>query len=105
MEPAEKEKKKIDVLLAEYQACHRNRDHYDSVRWTIGSIFIATSLTLFGISFLKEVRGNLMEVIFIAVFSVLLMLEKFSMLTNRAFTSELARILFKEQNHDLGKRR
>ncbi len=70
----ELEKKKIDVLLAEYQACHRNRNHYDSVCWTIGSIFIAISLTLFGISFIEEVRNGFWEVLLIGVLSVLLML-------------------------------
>lgn len=70
----DREKKKIDALLVEYQACHRNRNHYDSVRWTIGSIFIATSLALFGISFLKEVRERFIEVILITTFSLLLMI-------------------------------
>ncbi|NIO37996.1 hypothetical protein GTO27_09880 [Candidatus Bathyarchaeota archaeon] len=67
----EQQKKEIDVLLAEYQACHRNRNHYDSVRWTIGSIFMATSLALFGISFVEEQLG-ILEVLLIAVFSFFL---------------------------------
>lgn len=46
----------IDILLNEYQTCHRNRNHYDSVRWTIGSIFIVASLTLFGLSLEKNVE-------------------------------------------------
>jgi hypothetical protein len=45
----------IDILLNEYQSCHRNRNHYDSVRWTIGSIFIVASLTLFGLSLDKPI--------------------------------------------------
>jgi len=74
MESNELEKKRIDAFLAEYQACHRNRNHYDSVRWTIGSIFMATSFTLFGISFMETIRNNFMEVNLIAVFSILLTL-------------------------------
>ena len=53
---SEIEKMQINILLNEYQACHRNRNHYDSVRWTIGSLFIGASLTLFGISIVKEVE-------------------------------------------------
>lgn len=30
----------IDIWLAEYQACHQTRNHYDAVCWTIGSIFL-----------------------------------------------------------------
>jgi len=30
--------------LEEYRACYETRDHYDSVEWTIGSIFIAGAL-------------------------------------------------------------
>ena len=67
-EPNEMEKERIDVLLAEYQASHRNRNHYDSVRWTIGSILMAASLTLFGISFMEPVRNNFWDVILIAFF-------------------------------------
>lgn len=66
------EKKRVDVLLAEYRACYKNRDHYESVKWTIGAIFIAASLTLFGISFIKEVKGNLLEVGSLAFFSIAL---------------------------------
>jgi glucose uptake protein GlcU len=46
--------KEVDVSIGEYQACHRNRNHYDSVEWTIGSIFIAVSLALIGFSFTLE---------------------------------------------------
>lgn len=41
---------RLQILLAEYQACNMNRDHYDSVRWLIGSVFIGASLTAFGLS-------------------------------------------------------
>ncbi|MEM3448093.1 MAG: hypothetical protein QXP38_04320 [Nitrososphaerota archaeon] len=60
---------KISVLLAEYQAAHMNRDHYDSMRWTIGSIFIASSLTLLGISFLEPVAHYHLQVLAITSFS------------------------------------
>lgn len=71
MSLADREKAEIDILLAEYQACHTNRNHYDNLRWTIGSIFIASSLALFGISFMNEVRLPI-EVIMMASFSLLL---------------------------------
>ncbi len=48
-----KRDKELDILLAEYQAAHVNRDHYDSIRWIIGSIFIAASFTVLGISFVE----------------------------------------------------
>jgi hypothetical protein len=66
----DREKLQIDVFLNEYQACHRNKDHFDSVRWTIGSIFVGASLTLFGISFGKQV----VEVLLASIFSFLLMI-------------------------------
>lgn len=70
----DEEKKRIDILVGEYQACHSNRNHYDSVRWTIGAIFIAASLTLFGISFVEEVRSNFIHVNLIGFFSLAWML-------------------------------
>ena len=66
----DKDRNKINVLLEEYQACHRNRNHYDSLRWTIGSIFIATSLALFGLSFGRRFE----EIFVIAIFSYFLIL-------------------------------
>jgi hypothetical protein len=65
-------RKEVDILLAEYQAAHMNRDHYDSVRWTMGSIFIVGSLTLFGISFAEPVVGMPLQVGLLAVVSVIL---------------------------------
>lgn len=62
-----------DVLLAEYRACHMNRSHYENIAWTIGSIFIVASLTLFGISFVEEVRHSIFEVVLLASFSMVLM--------------------------------
>jgi len=49
-----------------------NRDHYDSVRWTIGSIFIVGSLTLFGISFVEPVVRMPLQVALLAGVSVIL---------------------------------
>ncbi len=62
-------KMEIDVLLAEYQASYMNRDHYDSLRWTIGALFIGASLATFGISFLVQ---GFVEVFLTILFSELL---------------------------------
>ena len=62
------DKTNVEVLLTEYRACHMNRDHYESVKWMIGSIFIAASFTLLGISFVREVRN--VEVALLASFSL-----------------------------------
>jgi len=63
----------VKALLAEYEACHTNRNHYDSVRWTIASLFIGFSLTTFGVSFLKE-ANTIVPVLLLASFSILLFL-------------------------------
>lgn len=63
------EKTQISILLGEYQACHRTRNHYDSVRWTIGTIFIGTSLGLFGLS----ASSNIDIVLLSGAFSIGLM--------------------------------
>lgn len=60
----------VEIWLAEYQACQETRNHYDSVRWIIGSIFIGASLTLFGISF----GTSFIEVVVSAIFSILLVI-------------------------------
>ena len=73
-EISEIRKEDIDVLLAEYRACHTNRDHYSNIKWIIGSIFIAASFTLFGLSFLDEVKGGVVEVGLLAFLSLVLML-------------------------------
>jgi hypothetical protein len=65
---------RIEVLLAEYQASYMNRDHYDSVRWLIGSIFIAASFTLLGASFLDPVARDIRAVGFLGIISIVLML-------------------------------
>ena len=54
----------VNILLNEYQACHRNRNHYDSVRWTIGSIFIGASLALFGLSLTMHIVVVLLAFVF-----------------------------------------
>ena len=37
----------IQALLAEYDACYMTLDHFDSMQWTIGSIFIVGVLNIF----------------------------------------------------------
>jgi hypothetical protein len=64
--------KKIDILLAEYQNTLGNRNHYESVQWTIGTLFIAASLTSLGVSFLRDVSCNSEAVLMICIFSLLL---------------------------------
>jgi len=49
-----------------------NRNHYDGVRWTIGSIFIGASLALFGISFLNSMVNNPRAVYSTSIFSLAL---------------------------------
>jgi hypothetical protein len=41
----------VKVWLAEYDAAIQTRNHYDSTRWLIGSIFIAIIFTMFAASF------------------------------------------------------
>lgn len=62
--PNDHEKLQIDIFLNEYQACHQTRNHYDSVRWTIGSIFIGASLALFGLSLDKPLVAVLLAFFF-----------------------------------------
>jgi hypothetical protein len=57
----------LQVLLASYQAAIMSRDHYDSVRWTIGSVFIGAELATYGISFLSTL--GLAEITALAIFS------------------------------------
>jgi hypothetical protein len=51
-------KEQLEIWLAEYAAANSTRDHYDSTRWLIGSIFIAAIFTLFASSFLDPVARN-----------------------------------------------
>jgi hypothetical protein len=64
-------KEVIDALLAEYNACHKTRDHYELIQWSIGSIFIASALLLLGVSFqIPKVDAN--GVVFMGVVSMVL---------------------------------
>lgn len=49
-----------------------NRDHYESVLWTMGTIFIAASVTLFGLSYYQSPKPE--EVLLMGIFSVVLFL-------------------------------
>jgi len=63
----------LNALLAEYEACYKTRDHYDSVEWTIGSIFIASSLFLLGVSFeISPTKITFVSVVSLCVVSLLL---------------------------------
>ena len=67
-------KKKIDVLLNEYQACYRDRNHFDGLIWTIGGVFAALSLASVSASFLQGIAMKPLEVNVMAIFSIALML-------------------------------
>lgn len=51
-----------------------NRFHYEGIYWTMGTILVATSLALFGISFLKDLAGTgeFERVALMALFSLFL---------------------------------
>ncbi len=51
MSDSQLDNNEVKFALAEYEACNDTRNHYDNIRWTIGSIFMAVSLGLFGLSF------------------------------------------------------
>jgi len=65
---SEEVKIQIDILLNEYQACHRNRNHYDSVRWSIGSIFIAASFTVYGFSLGQQDKSVALALVLLSMF-------------------------------------
>jgi hypothetical protein len=65
--------KRIEVLLAEYDACHKNRDHYDIIRWTIASIFAGASIAIFGASFLEPALDSPYAVVLLTVLSLVLL--------------------------------
>jgi hypothetical protein len=67
---------RVDVLLKEYEMAQDNRNHYENGRWLIATVFIVTSLTLFGASFLKDVTKDItgLPVILMATSSVTLLL-------------------------------
>lgn len=68
----EVEKEKIRVWLAEYEACHSNRNHFDSTYWLIASIFLVASFTLLGLSFQEAIINNVSVVLLMTSFSVFL---------------------------------
>jgi hypothetical protein len=72
---------KVDVLVAEYQAAHINRNHYEGIRWTIASILMAASFTLMGISFIQEIKDSTIEVVLLACVSLALMMVWFAIHT------------------------
>jgi len=67
------DEKKIDILLQEYQQTLSNRNHYHSIRWTMGTVFIAATFSLFGVSFLKELLDQPEKVVTMGVFSLLVL--------------------------------
>lgn len=64
----------ISILLNEYQACHRQRNHYASIRWTIGSLFLAASFVLYATSFETNLIDKKVEVLFLGLFSFILII-------------------------------
>ncbi|MGD0644317.1 MAG: hypothetical protein ABSA75_05365 [Candidatus Bathyarchaeia archaeon] len=65
---------KLNVWLAEYDACHQNRNHLDTARWLIGSIFIVASFTILGFSFQDNIAKNIVYVLTLTFISIFLML-------------------------------
>jgi len=65
--------RRVDILLAEYQACHMNRDHYHGIVWTMGSIFITASIALFGASLVEPIVKNPSAVAVLAICSIILL--------------------------------
>jgi len=63
---------RVDVPLKEYECAQMNRDHYENVLWTMGRTFIATSVTLFGLSYYQSPKFG--EVLLMGVFLVVLFL-------------------------------
>lgn len=64
----------IHILLNEYQACHRQRNHYASIRWTIGSLFLAASIVLYATSFEADLIDKKCEVLILGLFSFALII-------------------------------
>ena len=59
----------ISILLNEYQACHRQRNHYASIGWTIGSLFLGASIVLYAASFETYLIDKKSEVVVLGLFS------------------------------------
>ncbi|MFH0848472.1 MAG: hypothetical protein V1857_03095 [archaeon] len=70
--------KMVDVLLAEYQACHMNSAHFESLRWTSGSILLVASVSLLVISFVRQVADDFRIVLAFRVCSLALFLVWFA---------------------------
>jgi hypothetical protein len=63
----------LHALMTEYDACFKAWDHYDSVEWTIGSIFIASSLFLLAVSFeVPPTKISFVAVVSLCVVSLML---------------------------------
>jgi hypothetical protein len=58
-----------EILLAEYQCAEANRDHYDSTRWTIGSIFIIASLTALAATFIEPILRMFRQTVVLVLLS------------------------------------
>jgi hypothetical protein len=71
---------RIRALLVEYDACYKTRDHYETVQWTIGSIFIAGSLILLGASFQIRIETitDRLGVLYISVVALVLFMIWFA---------------------------
>ena len=65
---------RIEILLNEYRACHMNRDNYTRIRWSVGSIFLAASIALIGISISQGEKIRDIEIISLMIISVFLFL-------------------------------
>jgi hypothetical protein len=71
---------RINALLEEYDACYQTRDHYLTLQWTIGSIFIAAALILLGASFQvnTQTTPNKVGVLFVSLMALFLFLIWFA---------------------------
>ena len=66
------QQEKIKVWLAEYEACHSNRNHFESIYWVIASVFLVASFTLLGLTFQESIINNVSVVLFLTLLSVFL---------------------------------
>jgi len=67
-----KQERQLNIWLTEYTAANSTRDHYDSTRWLVGSIFIAAIFTMFASSFLDQVPQDNLALGLLAVSSTML---------------------------------
>lgn len=73
MDRVDLDRMRVDALLTEYQIAQANRDHNETLLWTIGSILIGVSLAVYGLSFTSDLRENFLAVSLLAFFSMVLM--------------------------------